>query len=186
MKLHPKARTCPNSRLLLVDRIERQGWSVMAAAEAGGISERTTYRWLARWRAEGRAGLFDRASAPKRIPHRTAPERVRAIESLRQLRMTGAEIAEVLGMALSTVSAVLRRIVLGKRSRLEPPDPPNRYERARPGELVHLDIKKLGRISSLGAGHRVTGQRTSRHQATIDGKQRRVTGWEFVHVCVDD
>src|SRR4051794_39087220 len=148
MKLHPKARTCPNSRLLLVDRIERQGWSVMAAAEAAGISERTTYRWLARWRAEGRAGLFDRSSAPKRIPHRTAPERVRAIESLRQLRMTGAEIAEVLGMALSTVSAALKRIGLGKRSRREPPEPPHRHARAPPPAPVPLDIKKPPPTSS--------------------------------------
>src|SRR5215210_7131661 len=184
MKLHPKARTCPNSRLLLVDRIERQGWSVMAAAEAAGISERTTYRWLARWRAEGEAGLLDRSSAPKRIPHRTAPERVRAIESLRRLRMTAAEIAELLEMALSTVSAVLKRIGLGKRSRLEPPEPPNRYERRRPGELVHLDVKKLARISRRGAGHAVTGHRKS--QFKVGPRRLGATGWEFVHVCVDD
>jgi transposase InsO family protein len=186
MKLHANARTCPNSRRLLVDRILFEKWSVTAAAEAAGVSERTAYRWLARWRAGGQAGLLDRSSAPKRIPHRTPTDRVRAIESLRRLRMTAAEIAEILSMALSTVSAVLKRIGLGKRSRLDPPEPPNRYERLRPGELVHLDIKKLGRISALGAGHRVTGQRASRHQATIAGKQRRVTGWEFVHVCVDD
>jgi transposase InsO family protein len=186
MKLHANARTCPNSRRLLVDRVLVERWSVTAAAAAAGVSERTAFRWLARWRAEGTAGLLDRSSAPRRIPHRTPADRVAAIESLRRLRMTAAEIAEVLAMALSTVSSVLKRIGLGKRSRLEPPEPPNRYERSRPGELVHLDIKKLGRISSLGAGHRVTGQRTSRHQATIDGKQRRVTGWEFVHVCVDD
>jgi transposase InsO family protein len=186
MKLHANARTCPNSRRLLVDRILFEKWSVTAAAEAAGVSERTVYRWLARWRADGRAGLLDRSSAPKRIPHRTPTDRVRAIGSLRRLRMTAAEIAEVLAMALSTVSAVLKRIGLGKRSRLEPPEPPNRYERRRPGELVHLDIKKLGRISRRGAGHRVTGQRTSQDQATVDGKQRRVTGWEFVHVCVDD
>ena len=184
MRLHPKARTCPNSRLLLVERIERQGWSVMAAAEAAGISERTTYRWLARWRVEGEAGLLDRSSAPKRIPHRTAPERVRAIESLRRLRMTAAEIAELLEMALSTVSAVLKRIGLGKRSRLEPPEPPNRYERARPGELVHLDVKKLARISRRGAGHAVTGHRKS--QFRVGPKRLGATGWEFVHVCVDD
>jgi transposase InsO family protein len=186
MKLHANARTCPNSRRLLVDRILVQRCSVTAAAEAAGVSERTAYRWLARWRAEGQAGLLDRSSTPKRIPHRTPDDRVQAIDSLRRLRMTAAEIAEVLAMALSTVSAVLKRIGLGKRSRLEPPEPPNRYERRRPGELVHLDIKKLGRISRRGAGHRVTGQRTSRDQATVDGKQRRMTGWEFVHVCVDD
>jgi transposase len=186
MKLHGNARTCPKSRRLLVERVESNAWSVTTAAEAAGVSERTAYRWLRRWREEGAAGLLDRSSAPESIPHRTAAERVEAIEKLRRLFMTAAEIAEVLGMALSTVSAVLKRIGLGKRSRLEPPEPPNRYERKRPGELVHLDIKKLGRISARGAGHRITGNRTSRHQATVDGKQRRVTGWEFVHVAVDD
>ena len=108
------------------------------------------------------------------------------IEKLRRLRMTAAEIAEVLGMALSTVSAVLKRIGLGKRSRLEPPEPPNRYERKRPGELVHLDIKKLGRISARGAGHRVAGNRASQYKQTVEGKRRQVTGWEFVHVAIDD
>jgi transposase InsO family protein len=98
--------------------------------------------------------------------------------------MTAAEIAEVLGMALSTVSAVLRRIGLGKRSRLSPPEPPNRYERKRPGELVHLDIKKLGRISVRGAGHRVNGHRSS--QFKVGPKRLGATGWEFVHVAVDD
>ena len=186
MKLHGNARTCPKSRRLLVERVESSAWSVTTAAEAAGVSDRTAYRWLRRWREEGAAGLLDRSSAPKSIPHRTAAERVEAIEKLRRLFMTAAEIAEVLGMALSTVSAVLKRIGLGKRSRLEPPEPANRYERKRPGELVHLDIKKLGRISARGAGHRITGNRTSRHQATVDGEQRRVTGWEFVHVAVDD
>ena len=186
MKLHGNARTCPKSRRLLVERIESRSWSPLAAAEAAGVSERTAYRWLKRWREEGEPGLLDRCSAPRSIPHRTPADRVAVIESLRRLFMTAAEIAEVLGMALSTVSAVLKRIGLGKRSRLTPPEPPNRYERKRPGELVHLDIKKLGRISARGAGHRVTGHRTSRHQATIEGKQRGVTGWEFVHVAVDD
>jgi transposase InsO family protein len=186
MKLHGNARTCPKSRMLLVERIERDSWSVTAAAEAAGVTERTAYRWLKRWREEGQPGLVDRSCAPRSIPHRTPADRVAVIAALRRLHMTAAEIAELLRMALSTVSAVLKRIGLGKRSRLEPPEPPNRYERKRPGELVHLDIKKLGRISALGAGHRITGNRVSRHQATIDGKQRRVTGWEFVHVAVDD
>jgi transposase InsO family protein len=186
MKLHGNARTCPKSRRLLVDRIESKGWPLGAAAEAAGVSERTAYRWLKRWREEGEAGLVDRSCVPKAIPHRTPPDRVEAIAALRRLRMTAAEIAEVLRMALSTVSAVLKRIGLGKRSRLSPPEPSNRYERQRPGELVHLDVKKLGRISAFGAGHRITGNRASRHQATVDGKQRRVTGWEFVHVAVDD
>jgi transposase len=184
MKLHANARTCPNSRRLLVDRITELGWSVTAAAEAAGVSERTAYRWLARWRAEGSAGLLGRSSAPKRIPHRTCAARVQAIERLRRLWMTAAEIAEVLAMALSTVSAVLRRIGLGKRSRLEPPEPPNRYERKRPGELVHLDIKKLGRIA--GAGHAVTGMRTSQNANRRRRRRGGPKAWEFVHVCVDD
>ena len=132
MQLHANAKTCPNSRRLLVERIEALDWSVTAAAEATGVSERTAYRWLARWRQEGELGLRDRSSAPRRIPHRTGALRVAAITKLRRLRMTAAEISELLGMALSTVSAVLRRIGLGKRSRLEPLEPPNRYER-RPG-----------------------------------------------------
>lgn len=184
MQLHANARTCPNSRRLLVDRVLVEGWSVATAAAAAGVSDRTAFRWLARWRAEGPAGLFDRSSAPKRIPHRTPVDRVRAIEALRRLRMTAAEIAELLGMALSTVSAVLRRIGLGKRSRLEPPEPPNRYQRKRAGELVHLDIKKLGRISRRGAGHAVTGNRAS--QFNVGARRLGATGWEFVHVCVDD
>jgi transposase InsO family protein len=180
MKLHANARTCPKSRRLLVDRIEG-GWSLTLAAEAAGVSERTAAKWLARWRAEGEAGLLDRSSAPKARPTQLPADRIRAIEALRRLRMTAAEIAEVLGMALSTVSRWLKRIGLGKRSRLTPPEPPNRYERKRPGELIHVDIKKLGRI--LRPGHRVTGNRRDRF---TDARGYGVAGWEFVHVCVDD
>jgi transposase len=150
MKIHANARICPNSRKLLVERIEEENWSLMVAAEAAGISERSARKWLSRWRAEGDAGLLDRSSAPKRVPSRLPSDRLEAIEALRRLRMTAAEIAEVLGMALSTVSRWLARIGLGKRSRLEPPEPPNRYERKRPGELIHVDVKKLGRISRKG------------------------------------
>jgi len=183
MKILANARTCPNSRRLLVKRIEEENWSLMVAAEAAGISERSARKWLSRWRAEGEAGLLDRSSAPQRVPSRLPADRLEAIEALRRLRMTAAEIAEVLGMALSTVSRWLARIGLGKRSRLEPPEPPNRYERKRPGELIHVDIKKLGRISRKGAGHRVTGHRKSQVKTTGG---LGVTGWEFVHVCVDD
>jgi transposase InsO family protein len=122
--------------------------------------------------------LHDRSSAPKSIPHRTPEELVEAIAALRRLRMTGAEIALCLTMALSTVSAVLARIGLGKLSRLEPPEPPNRYERRHPGELIHIDVKKLGKIRG-GAGHRITGKRSGLHR-------NRGIGWDFVHVCVDD
>ena len=183
MKLHGNARICPRSRKLLVERIESRTWSLPAAAEAAGISERTAYRWLKRWREEGETGLLDRSSAPKSIPHRTPPDRVEAIAKLRKLFMTAAEIAEVLGMALSTVSAVLKRIGLGKRSRLRPPEPPNRYERKRPGELVHLDSKKLARIA--GAGHRMTGNRRSQNLRRAR-RARGELGWEFVYVAVDD
>src|SRR6478735_5786860 len=130
MKIHANARTCPNSRKLLVERIEEEGWSLRAAAEAAGLSERSARKWLSRWRTEGEAGLLDRSSAPKRITHRTHASVVDAIAALRRLRMTAAEIAETLGLALSTVSLWLKRIGLGKRSRLEPPEPPNRYERS--------------------------------------------------------
>ena len=187
MKLHANARTCPKSRQLLVDRVRLQGWSVMEAAEAAGITDRTARRWLARWRAEGSAGLLDRSSAPKRIPHKTPTDRVSAICRLRQLRLTAAEISERLAMPLSTVSAVLLREGLGKRSRLDPVEPVNRYERSAPGELLHIDIKKLGRIHN-GPGHRVTGSRRNQRATTYTPDGRRVgdAGWEFVHVCVDD
>jgi transposase InsO family protein len=184
MKLHANARTCPNSRRLIVKRIEEEGWSLAAAAEAAGVSERTVAKWLARWRAEGVAGLADRSSRPKRSPDRISSGRVAAIERLRRVRMTAAEIAECLKMALSTVSRWLRRIGLGRLSRLDPPEPPNRYERARPGELVHLDVKRLGRI--IAAGHRVTGSRASQRKTRRERKRVGMAGWEFVHVCVDD
>jgi transposase InsO family protein len=189
MKLHANARTCPKSRRLIVKRIEEQGWSLAAAAEAAGVSERTAAKWLARWRAEGEPGLLDRSSAPKARPTQLPVDRLAAIEALRRLRMTAAEIAECLGMALSTVSRWLQRIGLGKRSRLEPPEPPNRYERKRAGELVHVDVKKLGRI--VVPGHRVTGNRRVRaDRVWVHDKRghrkRGTAGWEFVHVCVDD
>ena len=181
MKLHGNARSCPKSRRLLVCRVEEDGWSLAAAAEAAGVSERTAWKWLSRWRAEGEPGLFDRSSAPRRRPGALSAGLVEAIEALRRVRMTAAEIAECLGLALSTVSRWLKRIGLGRLSRLEPPEPANRYERKRPGELVHVDVKKLGRI--LRPGHRVTGNRRSR-KLTTGGLG--VAGWEFVHVCVDD
>jgi transposase InsO family protein len=177
MKLHANARTCPNSRRLIVQRVNEEGWSLTAAAEAAGVSERTACKWLSRFQAEGELGLLDRSSRPRRSPERIPAERVAAIEALRRLRMTAAEIAECLSMALSTVSRWLQRIGLGKLSRLEPPEPPNRYERRRPGELIHVDVKKLGRI--IRPGHRVTGSR-------VDRRDQGKKGWEFVHVCVDD
>jgi transposase InsO family protein len=140
-------------------------------------------KWLRRYR-EGDGELRDRSSRPRRSPARLSDERVRVIEALRRLRMTAVEIAEILQLPLSTVSLWLKRIGLGKRSRLEPPEPPNRYERRHPGELVHVDIKKLGRIR--GAGHRVTGSRASQAKTRREGRLREVAGWEYVHVMVDD
>jgi len=175
MRLHGNARTCLHSRRLIVERVLEEGWTLGQAAEAAGVSVRTISKWLARFRVEGADGLLDRSSAPSRVPRRTCEERVSAIAALRRLRFTAAEIAEALAMPLSTVSAVLTRIGLGKLSRLEPPEPANRYERKRPGELLHIDVKKLGRIGR--PGHRINGDRRTRS---------RGVGWEFVHVCVDD
>jgi len=184
MKVHANAPLGPKGRLTMVRRVVEQRWSLAQAAAAAGVSERTCGKWVRRYRAEGRAGLLDRSSAPLSVPHRTGEDRVQAIAALRRLRMTSAEIAMVLGMPLSTVSAVLARVGLGKLSRLEPPEPPNRYERARPGELVHVDVKKLGVIA--GAGHRVTGQRASQLANRRARRRGAPKGWEFVHVCVDD
>ena len=177
MTLHRTARTCPRSRKLLVDRVISEGWSIGGAAAAAGVSERTANKWLRRFREEGEDGLADRSSAPRRVPNRTAPERVEAILALRELRFTAAEIAETLGMAHSTASAVLKRHGKGRLPRPDADQPENRYERARPGELVHIDVKKLGKVA--GVGHRITGHRAKA------GKTRG-GGWEFVHVCVDD
>ena len=187
MKVHANAPLGPKGREIMVLRVLELGWSRAEAAAAAGVRERTCSKWVTRYLAEGEAGLLDRSSAPKSIPHRTADELVEVIVLLRKLRMTGAEIAFCLAMALSTVSAVLLRIGLGKLSRLEPPEPPNRYERRHAGELLHVDIKKLGRIAG-GAGKRITGiKRTmTPRRRDRDGIERRVIGWEYVHVCVDD
>ncbi len=176
MRLHANAPLGPKGRATMVRRVVAADWSLTQAAEAAGVSERTASKWVARYRREGEVGLADRSSAPKALANRTDESRIETIAALRRLRMTGAEIAECLEMALSTVSGVLARIGLGKLSRLEPPEPANRYERARPGELIHIDVKKLGAIKG-GLGHRAHGSR--RHSP-------RGGGWEFVHVCVDD
>jgi transposase InsO family protein len=148
------------------------------------VSERTCSKWVKRYVADGAAGLLDRSSAPKSIPHRTPDELVEVIVLLRKLRMTGAEIAFCLALALSTVSAVLLRVGLGKLSRLEPLEPPNRYERRHAGELLHVDVKKLGVIS--GVGHRISGRRESQNANRRARRRGAPKGWEFVHVCIDD
>jgi transposase InsO family protein len=160
---------------------------VTEAAEAAEVSVRCVRKWLARYRAEGKLGLLDRSSAPGSIPHRTSERRVEAIVALRRLRFTGPEIAEVLDMALSTVSGILTRIGMGKLGRLGL-EPAQRYERARPGELIHIDVKKLGRIER-GAGHRITGRgghRRNPARTDAAGVRRATLGWEYVHIAIDD
>jgi Integrase core domain/leucine-zipper of insertion element IS481 len=158
----------------------------MQAAEAAEVSVRCARKWVGRYRAEGELGLLDRSSASGFIPHRTSEERVQAIATLRRLRFTGPEIAETLGMSLSTVSGILTRIGMGKLGRLGL-EPAVRYERQAPGELIHIDInKKLGRIER-GAGHRVTGKRRGNPTRTDpSGIRRREVGWEYVHIAIDD
>jgi transposase InsO family protein len=189
MKLHANAPLGPKGRATMVRRVLEEGIALTEAAEAAGVSARTAGKWVRRYREEGEAGLLDRSSAPKHVHNATASERVEAIAALRRVRLTGPEIAETLEMPTSTVSAVLKRIGLGKLSRLEPAEPVRRYERSRPGELIHIDVKKLGRIGPYGAGHRVLGRSSAkrgRRHNDAAGVARRQTGWECVHVCVDD
>ena len=174
MKLHANAKLTPSSRLLLCCRVAEQGRSVTEAAEAAGVSERTARKWLARYRAEGPGGLADRSSRPHRIPRATAPERQSAVIGLRRARMTADEIALCLGIPERTASRICARAGLGRLRSLDPKEPANRFETPRPGQLVHIDVKKLGRIDR--AGHRVTGSRAG---------QRRGSGWERVHVAID-
>jgi transposase InsO family protein len=175
MEIHANAALSLNKRRLLGRRVVGEGWSLAKAAEAAEVSERTAGKWAARYRAQGEAGLLDRSSAPARVWNRTEEARVEAIAALRRLRMTGAEIATVLGMPDQTVSGILTRIGLGRLGRLGL-EPVRRYERSRPGELVHVDIKKLGRLEK--AGKRVLGQGPGRRSVGA--------GWEYVHIAIDD
>ena len=187
MKLHANARLSVKGRELLVDRIENAGWSLAKAAEAAGVSDRTAGKWLARYRTEGAGGLLDRSSAPAIVANRTDEQRIEVIAALRRLRFTGAEIAELLGMALSTVSGILTRIGMGKLGRLGL-EPAQRYERERPGELIHVDVKKLGRIQG-GAGKRVRDRLHKHYNPVLTdaaGVRRKTVGWEYVHVAIDD
>jgi transposase IS481 family protein len=162
----------------MVLRVVEQGWSVTEAAAAAGVSGRTCSKWVARYRTEGEAGLVDRSSAPKAVANRTDERVIAVIAALRRIRFTGPEIAELLGRPLSTVSGILARIGMGKLGRLGL-ESAQRYERQRPGELVHIDVKKLGRIER-GAGHRVTGKRHYRRTRTdAEGHRRETTGWEY-------
>lgn len=173
MNMHKNARLTLRGRALMIERVVTQHWTVADAAQAAGLSQRTAYRWLARFRAG--QGLSDRSSAPRRCPHRLPAETLAEIERLRRERQTGPAIARSLGLARSTVGAALRRLGLGRLAALDPKAPVIRYQRERPGELIHLDIKKLGRIAR--PSHRVTGNRRDR----VEG-----TGWEYLHVAIDD
>jgi transposase InsO family protein len=175
MNLHSGARTCPASRALLIERIQHGG-TVTAAAEAAGISRRTAYKWIARHAREGDAGLRDRSSRPRSSPTALAVDHVCCIVYLRHTRMTVARIAASLELPRSTVARVLQRRGLSRIKALDAQEPPRRYTRRHPGELLHLDVKKLGRISGF-YGHRITGNRSRR---------RRGAGWDFVHVAIDD
>lgn len=176
MNVHKNARLTPLGRAVMISRIEDEGWTVARAAQAAGLSRRTASKWLGRQRSGGERRLHDRSSAPLRCPRKTPADLIGQVEALRRQRMTGPAIARALGMACSTVGLILRRLGLGRLSALDPKVPIIRYERAAPGEMIHLDIKKLGKFNV--EGHRVTGDRR-------EGRSRKA-GWDFLHVCVDD
>jgi transposase InsO family protein len=177
MNLHKNARTTPHSRLLMVRRVLEQKQPATKVGADFGVSERTVRKWLARWRAGGEPALNDRSSAPAR-QRRPPSEQVAAIDALRRQRLTSPVIARRLGLPLSTVGGILRRLGLGRLKSLDPPAAVVRYQRERPGELVHIDTKKLGRIA--GIGHRITGRRSG-----VVNRHRGI-GWEYLHVAVDD
>lgn len=174
MDIHKNARSCPASRELLVTRIVEEGWSVSAAAKAAGLSRRSAQNWLRRFRDHGRSGLLDRSSRPHRSRNRVSDGEERRIVKLRRQYLTVRQVAVVIGRSHSTVARVLKRHGLSRLRSLDPIPAPVRYEHSMPGELLHMDIKKLGRID--GVGHRITGDR----------KFSKASGWEYVHVCVDD
>ena len=182
MKLHANAALSLKKRRSLCERVVVEGWTLSEAAAAAEVSVRCARKWVGRYLAEGEAGLLDRPSAPKLVANRTDERRVEAIAALRRLRFTGPEIADALGMALSTVSGILARIGMGKLGRIGL-EPVERYERARPGELIHIDVKKLGRIAR--PGHRMLGGQPAR-AARGYHRSAHSLGWEFVHVAIDD
>ena len=187
MKLHANAALSLKQRERMVLRVLEQGWSITKAAEAAEVSDRTCAKWVTRYRQEGVPGLLDRSSAPAVVANRTDERTVQLLAALRRLRFTAPELADLLGLPVSTISGILKRIGMGKLGRLGQ-QPPQRYERARPGELVHIDVKKLGRITG-GAGKRVTGGsgcNPRRQRTDADGVRRNSRGWEAVHVAIDD
>ena len=176
MNLHSGARSCPASRALLVGRVRESGWSVTRAAEAAGISRRTAHKWLGRHQSDDPTSLQDRSSRPRRSPGRTPVEWREMILLLRRTQMTGPAIARSLKRPRATVARVLKRAGLARLKHLELKEPENRYQHRRPGDLLHFDVKKLGRISGFH-GHRITGDRSRR---------QRGAGWDYVHVAIDD
>ena len=186
MKLHANAAVSLNKRRVLCRRVVEEQWTLTQAAEAAEVSVRCAAKWVGRYRTEGELGLLDRSSAPATVANRTCERRVEAIAALRRLRFTGPEIAELLEMPLSTVSGILQRIGMGKLGRLGL-EPVQRYERQRPGELIHIDVKKLGRIKG-GAGKRITGTRRHHQLAVTDaaGRRRKTAGYDYVHIAIDD
>ena len=176
MRLHPNAKLTPRTRRLLVDRIRTQRWTVAGAARAAGVTRRTTYKWLKRFEEDGETALYDRSSRPHRIPRRTPHRAIQRMERLRRRRKAGWEIALETGIPVATVSRQLKELGLGRLWRLEEAEsPPRRYEHGRPGDLFHIDAKKLARID--GVGHRIHGDRS---------RKKRGVGWEVAFVCVDD
>jgi transposase InsO family protein len=184
MKLHGNAALSLNGRRRLVRMVIEEGRSIATAAEAAGVSERTCSKWVVRYRSGGELGLLDRSSAPARVHNRTDERLVQLLASLRRLRFTAPELADLLGIPVSTISGILKRIGLGKLGRLGL-EPAQRYERERPGELVHIDVKKLGRIQG-GAGKRYSDRRGVPKRTDQAGVRRGITGWDAVHVAVDD
>ena len=182
MKLHANAALSLRQRERMVCRVVEEGWSIAKAALAAEVSEQTCSKWVRRYRQEGLAGLVDRSSAPQLVANRTDEQTIQVIAALRRLRFTGPEISELLDRPLSTVSGILKRIGMGRLGRLGL-EPAHRYERQRPGELIHVDVKKLGRIAR--PGHRVLGGQPARARPGYH-RQQHSLGWEFVHIAIDD
>jgi transposase InsO family protein/transposase len=187
MKLHANAALSLKQRERMVLRVIEQGWSIAKAAEAAEVSDRTCSKWVARYRQDGAAGLLDRSSAPAVVANRTDEHTVQLLAALRRLRFTAPELADLLELPASTISGILKRIGMGRLGRLGH-EPAQRYERARPGELLHIDVKKLGRITG-GAGKRITGhagRNPRRTRTDAAGVRRNTRGWEAVHIAIDD
>ena len=175
MNSHKHAGLTLRGRALLVSRVLDEGWKVAQASAAAGVSERTGYKWLARFKAEGSVGLADRSSRPHACPHQTSAQERQQLEQLRRQGLPLWRIALACGRSLATLSRHMKQLGLSRLAALQPPEPVRRYERSAPGELLHIDIKKLGRIR--GIGHRITGERQHRN---------RGIGWDAVHLAIDD